>query len=325
MSEEDIVLVTQLPSDSWFEGFALRPNGKILAARLDQPELYTFRAEDEDATPELLHTFPSCTGLVNIDTVPGRQDEYVVLAANLDLETASNTDNVLWHVALSADDSSPPKATKMCDVTGTGFAIGIVAISERTFLIPDSHKSCIWQLDSETGTKTEFYADETMKVATADHSTFGLNRIRVFDDFLYFTNTSAGFVGRIPIAMDRSNPAVGIRVTGPVQKVCDQLPHLDGLAISKDQTHAYTASYVDGQLLELRVNPATGEGKMEVIVTSLDSPTGVELVYVDGKPKLYVVCCGEIDMAWIPKYDENPWAAMGDINSAISITHEVAE
>ncbi|CAJ2504934.1 Uu.00g123280.m01.CDS01 [Anthostomella pinea] len=323
MADEEIVLVTQLPSDSWFEGFVLRPNGNILATRLDKPELYTFDAEDPDATPHLLHHLELCNGLINIIELPGRPDEYHILSGNIDLEKGTCKDCLLWHAVLSQDDSSPPKLTQIAEVKDAGFAMGIVAVTDRVMLIADSGKGCVWHLDTETGKMSQFVADDTMMPPT-EADFFGLNRIRVVGDYLWFTNTSAGTLYRIPVEMDTAQPEVAIRATGPVQKVLGDLPHLDGLALTKDQTRAYTVSMADGQLLEIKVDPATGQGSVEVITTSLDSPTGVELVYVNGRPKLYVVCCGEIDMAWIPKIDENPWASM-DFNSNVvgTVTSEV--
>ncbi|XXG95586.1 hypothetical protein Hte_001853 [Hypoxylon texense] len=320
-SVQDVVLVTQLPSDSWFEGFALRPNGKILASRLDEPELYTFNAEDPESTPELLHNFEEeANGLINLCPIPGTNDEYLILSGVVDLVNIEFEEFIVWRVALSPDDSSPPKVTKVTKIENTGFCIGIIPVSERVVVIPDSFKNCIWCLDIHTGNTSLLIADDTMKVAGGEGDFFGLNRIRITDEFLWFTNTSAGTLCRFPIERVQDDPSVGIRTTGPVQILTDDIPHCDGLALSRDQTAVYTCSYTDGHIWKVSIDPTTGKAKTDVVLKNLSAPTAVELVYVNDKPKLFVVCCGEIEMNWFVQDDQNPWSEVANINSAVTVT-----
>ncbi|KAI6091677.1 hypothetical protein F4821DRAFT_254990 [Hypoxylon rubiginosum] len=320
-SVQDVVLVTQLPSDSWFEGFALRPNGKILASRLDEPELYTFNAEDPESTPQLLHNFEEeANGLINICPIPGRTDEYYVLSGVVDLVNIEFEEFIVWRVVLSPDDSSPPEVTKVTKIEDTGFCIGIVPITDRVVLVPDSFKNCIWRLDVETGKTSVLIADDTMKVAGGEGDFFGLNRIRITTEFLWFTNTSAGTLCRIPIKRCPDDASVGIETIGPVQVVADDIPHCDGLALSRDQTTVYTCSYTDGHIWKISIDPTTGKSMTSVVLKNLAAPTAVELVYVNDQPKLFVVCCGEIEMNWFVQDDQNPWSEVANINSAVTVT-----
>ncbi|KAI0407301.1 hypothetical protein F4802DRAFT_554965 [Xylaria palmicola] len=327
MAEEEIVLITQAPSDSWFEGFVLRPNGRVLATRLDKPELYMFEAEDKDAEPRLVCTLPDCNSLINICAIPGRHDEYFVLASTADLEAVSHRDVWLWRVVMRGyDDGVPPETVRVTSVPEEGYCLGVAAISERIVLLPDGMTACIWRLDTQTGAKTLFARDESMEPSAGD-GFFGVNRLQIVSDFVYFTNSSGGNVCRIPMALDAE---VGVRTAGPVQTIADTLPsHLDGLAVAPDQSHLFVASHIEGELHKVRIDAATGKGASEVTMSNLDSPTGVNLVVRPdrpGKPKLYVLCCGEIEVAWMPRED-NPWAAIRDINSAVTITvtEEVVE
>ncbi|KAI1100653.1 hypothetical protein F4804DRAFT_38618 [Jackrogersella minutella] len=324
-SVQDVVLVTQLPSDSWFEGFALRPNGKILTSRLDEPELYTFRAEDPESTPELLYNFEEhANGLINVCPLPGVTDTYLVLSAIVDLVNIQFEEFIVWRVTLSPDDSSPPEVTKITQVENTGFTIGLVPISDRVVLMPDAFKNCIWRLDIETGDVTLLVADDTMKAPPGDGNWFGLNRIRVAEDFLWFTNTSAGRLCRIPI--ERIDDAqVAIRTTGPVQVVSSDIPHCDGLALARDQTAVYTCSYMDGHVWKVSIDPPTGKGTTSVVMRNLASPTAVELAYVNDEPKLFIVCCGEIEMGWFVQDDQDPWREIANINSAVTVTAVTVE
>ncbi|KAI2628526.1 hypothetical protein GGR54DRAFT_347737 [Hypoxylon sp. NC1633] len=319
-SVQDVVLVTQLPSDSWFEGFALRPNGKILTTRLDEPELYTFNAEDPEATPQLLHNFEEeANGLINVCPVPGYHDEYLILSGVVDLHNVEFDDFIIWRVSLN-DDNGPPIVKKVMEVKGTGFCIGIVPVSDRVILIPDAFQNCIWRVDLEAKTVSLFIADDSMKAAGGEGDFFGLNRIHVTDEFLWFTNTSGGMLCRIPIEQVRDDAAVGIRTTGPVQILTDDIPHCDGLALSPDQTTVYTCSYTDGLVWRVSIDPSTGKATTNVVLRNLACPTAVELVYADNKPKLYIVCCGEIEMSWFVQDASNPWAEVANINSMVSVT-----
>ncbi|KAH9993905.1 hypothetical protein F4779DRAFT_608482 [Xylariaceae sp. FL0662B] len=318
-SIEDVVLVTQLPSDSWFEGFAARPNGKILASRLDEPELYTFKAEDPDATPQLLHTFEEANGLINICAIPGSHDEYLVLSGIVDLGQIQFEQFIVWRVKLDPDDSRPPEVTKITEVLDTGFCIGIIPVSERVVLIPDSFKNCIWRVDIQTGKSDLLVADDSMKVAS-DADFFGLNRLRITEHFIWFTNTSMGMLCRIPIERVPDNPEEGLRITGPVSILTDDIPHCDGLTLTDDQTAFFTCSYTDGFIWKVTVDPASGKASTDVVMKNLAGPTAVELVYVDGKPRLYVVCCGEIEMSWFVQDSQNPWSDIANINDTVAVT-----
>ncbi|KAI1291426.1 hypothetical protein F5Y03DRAFT_33796 [Xylaria venustula] len=329
MPEEDVVLITQAPSESWFEGFVVRPNGKVLATRLDKPELYTFLAEDQSAIPQLVCTLPECNSLINICSIPGYEDEYFVLSSTADLELVSHTNVRLWRVIMGSDDSIPPKTIPVASVPDEGFCLGVTAISDRIVLLPDGKSACIWHLDTQTGKKTVFSEDESMSRGVCE-AFFGVNRLQIVGNFVYFTNSGAGKLCRLPIEFDPSHEEVGIRTAGPVQTIIDDLPsNLDGMAVAPDQSHAYVASHIDGHLHKVVIDPTAGKGESHVILRSLDSPTGVNLASHPSDPKkskLYIVCCGEIEVAWMPRED-NPWEAIRNINSAVkvTVTQEVVE
>ncbi|OTB09667.1 hypothetical protein M426DRAFT_316201 [Hypoxylon sp. CI-4A] len=326
-SVEDVVLVTQLPSDSWFESFILRPNGKILATRLDEPELYTLNAEDPEATPQLIHNFGGdAKGLIDLCPLPGHNDEYLLLSAVVDLATVKFENFIIWRVSLDPDDIKPAKVSKVADAHITGLCIGVVAISERIALLPDSRKSCIWRLDMETGDVSLFIEHDTMKAADGEGNFFGLNRARVTDQYLWYTNTSGGKLCRVPIERVPDDASVGIRLTGPVQVVADDIPHCDGLALSKDQTAVYTCrSDMDSHVWKVSIDPATGKGTTSIVMRHLASPTATLLDYQNGKPKLFIVCCGEIQVVWREVDDQNPWGDIIGINSAVTVTAVTVE
>ncbi|KAI1265300.1 hypothetical protein F5Y18DRAFT_48025 [Xylariaceae sp. FL1019] len=329
MADEDVVLITQLPSDAWFEGFVVRPNGKVLVTRLDKPELYTFDPQDQDTEPRPISTFSEHNSLVNLSLIPGYDDEYYLLASTADLEAISQKNVWAYRIAFGDDDSLPPKVTRLTEIEEEGYIVGILAVSDRIALLTDAASGTIFHLDMETGKKTTFVDDERMKHSDPKFF-FGINRVRIVDDFLYFTNTGAGTLSRMAIEVDTEHKDVGIRAVGPVSSVIDGMPaHIDGLAVSANQSHAYVASQVDGKLHRIDIDPETGEGTSTVILGSLDSPTGLSLVERATElkhPTLFIICCGEIEVAWTVNEVDDPWKEIRDLNAAltvVSITEQV--
>ncbi|EOD47056.1 putative six-bladed beta-propeller -like protein [Neofusicoccum parvum UCRNP2] len=325
MAADDIhvVPVTQLPPNSWFEGFAIRPNGHILATRLDEPELYTFDPQDPGAQPQLVHTFPDANGLVNLCPIDGAPDEYAVIAATVELQAVQFDSAVIWRVTLK--DGEPPRIKEIARVPDSGFCIGVTAACPRTLLIADSYKNCIWRLDVPTGASAVLVADDTMKAAT-DEDYFGINRLRIAHGFLWYTNTSAGLLCRVPIALD---PADGVKTTGPVEIITANLPHCDGLAITDDGNAIFTCNYMAGLVWRVDMD-ADGKGVATILTRGLSSPTSVELARAPDDParvNLYVTCCGgEAGVGWVNEDDR--LSEMDRLNldiAAVTVTEEVVE
>ncbi|KAI1638263.1 hypothetical protein F4809DRAFT_266289 [Biscogniauxia mediterranea] len=319
MPDQNVCLVTQLPSDSWFEGLCLRPNGKILATRLDKPEIYTFVPEDTETAPTLIATLSECVSVFNICPVPNHHEEYFVLTGDMDLEKVTCDSYCVWYMTLSPDDSTAPVFKKLHPITNFGFLTTIEAATDRILLIADAQDSCIITMDTHTGKTSKFMEHDSMKVVP-EEGHFGLNRIAIADRYLWYTNTSAGTLCRIPITKDGVEADVGIRATGPVEVLTDSIPHCDGLAVTKDESTVYTASYIEGLLNRITIDDKERAGYTEVVTANLDCPTGVAVRENGGEPKIYVTCCGKIEMAWFVQDSENPWSCIADINSAVTVT-----
>ncbi|KAB2568976.1 Six-bladed beta-propeller TolB-like protein [Lasiodiplodia theobromae] len=321
MATDDIqvVPVTQLPANSWFEGFALRPNGNILATRLDAPELYTFDPADPTARPELLHTFPDANGLVNLCPIGDPDDdEFAVIAATVELQQVQFDSAVIWRVKLDAANKCT--ITELARVPDSGFCIGVIQVGPHTLAIADSHKNCIWRLDVRSGKSSVLVADDTMKAAT-EEDYFGINRLRISHGLLYYTNTSAGLLCRVPV---ETTDAVdeGIKTTGGVEIVASDLPHCDGLAITEDGRSIFTANYMAGVVWRVDLE-GDDRSVTSILTRGLASPTSVEFATVDGKQRLYVTCCGgeATSVGWVNEDDR--LSELSKFNLEIEVTAEV--
>ncbi|OJD30740.1 six-bladed beta-propeller-like protein [Diplodia corticola] len=311
----DVVPVTQLPANSWFEGFAVRPNGHILATRLDAPELYTFDPADPSARPQLLHTFPDANGLVNLCPIAGPDDdEYAVIAATVELQQVQFDSAVIWRVKLAGP---APEITELARVPDSGFCIGVAQLTPDFLAIADSHKNCIWRLDLASGKSDVLVADDTM-AAASEEDFFGINRVRYSHGHLWYTNTSAGLLCRVPLALDQAGP----RTTGPVQIVASDLPHCDGLTLTDDAKAIFTANYMAGVVWRVDVDDQ-GKGLSSILTRGLSSPTSVEFATIADKQRLYVVCCGGegAGVGWVN--DDDRASEQSKFNFEIEVTAEV--
>ncbi|KAJ0115090.1 hypothetical protein J7T55_001499 [Diaporthe amygdali] len=322
MLEEDIHLITQLPQNAWFEGFAIRPNGYLLVSRLDEPVLYTFDAEDREAEPEEVHIFEDATGLINLCPIPGRHDEYAVISGRPDIDDMqfNNKYYTVWRVAFS--ETSDVTVTKLADLDDYGFSIGIIPVNEHTLLVADTFLNRICSLDIATGKSSVLMEDPSMKAV--DGAPFGLNRLRIAVGYVWFTNTSAGTLCRFPISTDGPS----IKATGPVQIICDDVEHCDGLAIAPDASAAWTSSMANDWLWRIDLDKDGDEviATTTVVKENLYSPTAVEPFYDnDDRLRLYVVCNGdrEEQQAWIKKGDSNPWADFHNVRITESVSVSV--
>ncbi|KAJ7114418.1 hypothetical protein C8R44DRAFT_881260 [Mycena epipterygia] len=63
-------MVTALANRTWLENLAVRPNGQILATRLDVPELYQITPDPHNPKPTLIYAFPSALGTLGIAELP---------------------------------------------------------------------------------------------------------------------------------------------------------------------------------------------------------------------------------------------------------------
>ncbi|KAI4593915.1 hypothetical protein KJ359_008959 [Pestalotiopsis sp. 9143b] len=315
----DVVLVTQLPPDSWFEGFAIRPSNHILAARLDAPVVYDIDPADPDAEPQPVFEFPGVAAAMNLARIPGKPDEYSVMTCEVsDLKQSRWGGFAIWHLDLSTEGQ--PKATKKGDVTDIVLPLGLWPVTDQFLLVADSAQHCLQVLDTETGKSTILLADKPSMGAKSKDDFFGINRLTIVNDHIWYCNYSHGTIHKVPFEVDESNTKEPVRITGSVEMVTDGLDQCDGFLVKPDGTVALTVNSEDGTLVRTDVGSGGKDSStVTIIMNMLINPTVVELgPEVDGKQKVFVICCGEINVGWIN--DNFSWR---DIANAIEETVEV--
>lgn len=321
-------LVTQLPSDGWYEGSARRSDGKLLVTRADYPELYELDPEDPDSEPDIIYTFDreDATGILNISAIPGVPDEFYVLTADVDLVNVQIDNHQVWRLRVSSS-SKPPQLEPVFKLPEGCGVVSIEAATEQLILFGDQFNDCIHLLDLRGGsgknTFTALVKGHDYFTPPSAESFFGINRIRVHGGYMWYTNSGRGVLGRIPIG-DLAG-AAGFKVTGDHEVVTDELEQTDGLIISADSRTAYVNCMADGSLVQIDMSKGTTKATVKKVLEELINPTA--LLFTPGssadKQVVNVVCSGAMEVAWRDNHSSESWAGFADtIKNSMSVSVE---
>ncbi|KAF7133826.1 hypothetical protein CNMCM5793_005238 [Aspergillus hiratsukae] len=230
-------------NETWLENLAVRPNGKLLATRLDAPELWLIDPANTNTTEagSLFHTFPNATSLLGITEI--NTDVYAVVAGNFSIPTVTSTHGsyVIWRLDAS---STPPSASILARIPDAEFLNGIARFGENMLLITDSAKGVIWLLDMSTGVYSQALSHPSMLPAAGQPYAVGVNGIDVRGKYVYYTSTTQMLFCRVPVDSTAS-------ATGPVEVIASGITP-DDFIVSGDGT-AFITTNPDNGLV--RVDP----------------------------------------------------------------------
>ncbi|KXJ85482.1 hypothetical protein Micbo1qcDRAFT_169411 [Microdochium bolleyi] len=330
-------LVTQLPSDGWYEGSARRSSGNLLITRLDQPELYELDPADPDTPPRIVLTLDpaDATGVLNLSGIPGRPDEYFVLTAFVDLVSVQISNYRVWRLRMpspTTPEIQEPQLDPVFSLPDPCAVVSVEAVSEHLVVLGDQLNACIHLLDLRGGHGAKAVFSPLVKgnddyFTPASEEFFGINRIRHHGGYLWFTNSSRGMLARAPAKFDSSGKGQ-LSVTGGIEVVTEEIENCDGLVISADGRTAYACCMTDGSLMQVEIPPAgiSSGGKVTTtkVVEELINPTA--LLFMPGPEQqqvLHVLCSGEIEVGWRDGHSSMSWAGFADtINEGVTVSVE---
>ncbi|MCJ1431035.1 hypothetical protein MMC27_000385 [Xylographa pallens] len=204
--------VIEFPLGTWAENLAVRTNGQILVTVLNTPQLVQIDPLSLQE-PFLIHQFPNpdkADGVGGIAELA--PDVFYVVTGNFtisDLEGTPGTYSI-WEVDMNTFSGgengtviTPATVRKITDIPGAMTANGLIALNqyESILLVADSKLGAIWSVNVRTKA-CEILIQDSLMNASSDPSSLGVNGIKVFNGFLYFTNTQAGTFNRVPIKAD---------------------------------------------------------------------------------------------------------------------------
>ncbi|PKX88824.1 uncharacterized protein P174DRAFT_379945 [Aspergillus novofumigatus IBT 16806] len=268
-------------NNTWFENIFVRPNGNLLATRLDLPELWSItRGPNNTAgSGSLLYTFPNATSLLGI--APIDHDTYAVVAGNVSMSTFTATPASFAIWTIDVTDPDHPIARPLVRMPEASFLDGITRVNEDIYLITDAVKGEIWRLNITSGEYSAGLSKSVMLPASSSSTRIGVNGVKVRDGYVYFTSTSKGIFGRIPVNKDMVQ-------TSHMEIITSGLT-LDDFYLAQDG-RAYLATNSENRLFEV-----LPDGKVRLVAGGLNELTVAGLTAVtrsqDGRT-LYVTTNG---------------------------------
>jgi hypothetical protein len=262
-------LIYQFPNGTWLENLAIRPTGQILVTVLTAPELWQVTPgynssqhvlDTNSSKPlgsaTLVSRIPDVTGLLGIVEMQ-QLDVFYAIAGNFSLAnlTSTNGSYSIWKI-----DMRRPSAvvSKLTDIPEGVSLNGMAALnkSQGLLVVGDAGAGVVYTLNVQTGNYSKTIDDPTMK----PNSSFplGINGIKVYDGYLYYTSEAQELYNRIPI-----NTTSGI-ATGPAETIAT---NIFGDDFSLDQAGD---AYIGENIRDVVVKITPG-GNVSVVAGSLNS------------------------------------------------------
>ncbi|EAW25280.1 uncharacterized protein NFIA_107720 [Aspergillus fischeri NRRL 181] len=204
--------VANFGPSSWIENLAIRHSGEVLATHLLHPQILQVNP-DGNLPPICWAEGASAgkyAGVLGITetrhdefyvAVAGQYDENMILLPNsTDYIFRVDFDNL--EVSSTGEVLSNATVAKLTDLDGSQLVNGATTLNEDAILVSDSYNGWVYKVDVRTGAYDVIVDDPLMKKSSGSEGKTGVNGIKVFRGYLYWTNTDAGLLARIKINED---------------------------------------------------------------------------------------------------------------------------
>jgi hypothetical protein len=271
--------IVQLPN-VWFENAALRSNGDLLLTTIGEGKVYTLNTATKPPKPHAVVTVDGVNALSGIVEVA--QDVFAVTGHVFEGNFLNNTMNL----SLLKFSGSGVSVRTVFEKSKYGPVNGIVALPchRHVILAADSARGEVLRIDTTTGHIEVAIKDDQLAPIAGGLFPIGVNGLKIFKNYLYFTNTARQALGRVKID-NMGNRIDDIQIIAKLEKGSQYAP--DDLAIDK-HGNAYVVYWQD------RLVKITPQGKQTVLVEGLlAGPTSA--VFSKDHKTLYVVTAGQND------------------------------
>ncbi|EEU34473.1 uncharacterized protein NECHADRAFT_55444 [Fusarium vanettenii 77-13-4] len=236
-------------SGSWFENLAIRPDGQIIATRMDVPELWLINPITRKGRSLL--TIPGVSGAIGISQQTS--NTYIVGAGNVTADPFNFKPRSM-KIFLLEFKGGYPDLKLVTELPEAMFINGITPWSKTEVLVSDTVLGAVYQIDIRKGSITSIMSDTDFA---------GINGIRVQNGFLYYASTSNQTFFRVPITKD-------FAIAGSVEIILSGI-FMDDFALTPEGI-AYIATVGRGEII--RVDPDGNAVTVGGAATSLDIAGG---------------------------------------------------
>lgn len=228
---------------TWFENLALRPDGDIIATRMDVPELWLIDPVTREGRN--LVTIPGVTGAIGITQLT--YDTYVVGGGNVTADPF-NFKAGSMQVFLLEFKRGIPCVKLVTALPDAMFINGITPWSSTEVLVSDTVLGAVYQIDVSRGAVTKVLSSEDFA---------GINGIGVRDGFLYYISNNNQTFFRVSVSTD-------FDITGSPEAIFSGMS-MDDFSLARDGA-AYIAAVAMGQII--RVDP---DGSTAIVAGAANS------------------------------------------------------
>jgi hypothetical protein len=183
----------------FIENIHLRPNGRLLLSSLSSGDLFTIDPTLPSPSAKAVVNCLGSTGLSGIATIG--PDLFAVSGG---IHGSFRFDNMQVYVVSVPGDSDSGILLDSISVPGATGLNGMAALPAmpRVVLSADSHDSCIYRINTLTRVVDVAFADPLL----GHGPTFkvGINGLKIFNGYVYFTNSGQGTFARVKINDDGS-------------------------------------------------------------------------------------------------------------------------
>ena len=187
-----------------FENLAVRSDGQILATTSFPSALLWYIDPLAIRPPILLQNFTGMQGSAGI--VEGGEDTFYVVTVPATGPSEVQSVDMSQFLALpNGKVVKPPVIKTAGSLPETGLLNGMTKInkSDDFVLIADTVLGGVWRLNVRTGVSSLVIQDPSMKGPAGKPSFqgFGINGLKVFDSTLYYTNSGAQKMFKMPVRL----------------------------------------------------------------------------------------------------------------------------
>lgn len=208
---------------------AIREDGSILATNALGPELFLVNTLNQVSPPPVAAYFPKDTALLGIAEL--QSDVFYVASLMGDILTDNITANssAIWKIDMHCWSGPDTQACthKVTDLPAIEIINGVTVLSKDngTILVADSGPGNVWKVDVNTGSHEIVLDDPLFKAPP--NGQVAVNGLLVGDSTLYFSSTSRGIIGALPINCE-GHATGSSRVVGHADNADDFARSRDG-------------------------------------------------------------------------------------------------
>ncbi|CAI6094986.1 unnamed protein product [Clonostachys chloroleuca] len=279
----------QLPG-IWVENIAVRQNGDLLLTTIGKGDIYSFNPSRPNAKPQIVASFDQISAAAGITEIG--KDIFAITGAEYSSEIGFTPGSIqMIRADFSKDrcgahkNTTAPSTDLILRGGDVGPLNGLVTLPwHPNFVLgADSTKGLVWRVDTTSGEAEVIIEDELLTPGPVGPFDFGVNGLKIFGDYLYFTCTKRRALGRVKIDEfgNKVEPAKLIAQFG----AADSGAATDDFVMDKKGNAFVT---VRPNLL-YKVSPA---GEMTVVMNgTIVAPASVALSR--NEKKLFVVTAGD--------------------------------